>query len=196
VISSAACCRHKAVEIARYELSQGEVELVPYRAGQQINFKHSGGYAFHFDVVEDKTEWRRESEFIEMTLCSPNYWYYQARKVVLASTYPVITIVLEVVANEYRYPSTDDYVYGGIEVAVNGFGGYIPRDFTADTTKYHATILINNNEYRNVIETDLRLHGIEEGEIAVKSTASLLYSKEVGIIQLTMADDEIYSIDN
>ena len=77
IVSS--CCREDSMETARYELTSDELALLPYFNGQKINFVHSNGYSFDFNVIEDKIEWKEYHDFCEWNCCGNDYFSYQVK---------------------------------------------------------------------------------------------------------------------
>ena len=82
------CCNEDNVEVARYELTQYELELIPYTLGQKVVFEHSNGYEFNAYVEEIATEWQQYFDFCEWNCCGQDYFSYQTKRVFLVSSYP------------------------------------------------------------------------------------------------------------
>ena len=104
------CCREDSIEVARYELGAQELALLPYSNGQKVSFVHSNGYAFDFNVIEDRIEWEQHHAFCEWNCCGNEYYSYQMKTTILEST---IQISLEFIgAAQIRvYPNPKYRIY-------------------------------------------------------------------------------------
>ncbi len=188
------CCREDSVETARYELTEGELKLIPYEYGQKINFIHSNGYEFVFSVTQDTMEWRTYSPFCEGNCCGLDYISYQVRTTKLESSYPVLTITMSI-------DSYSDYP-GGFSLDINH------RHFL--TMKYDSlanficaqsydmicfdSVIIHNKTYKNVVEKKFDSHYfIDDSTIQVPET--ILYNS-LGLLQIKMSNEETFSINN
>ena len=168
-----ACCKD-GVEKNKYVLTDIERVAIPYTSNQTIQFKHTNGFQFDLVVLSQKTELERS----ETKHCGDDYVTYEIYKVELRSNIPELYINLEV------FPEVIDRF---MSVSINrnsNFGLNLTSQPDIDTLK------LNGNEFYNVYQAD----SFWSDTLTIRPK-HILYNKEVGIIQITMTDDETFTID-
>lgn len=196
IISS--CCNEDSIETARYELTNAELELIPYTNGQQINFKHSNGYTFDFKVIENKLEWKEYHDFCEWNCCGQDYFSYQVKTTKLQSQYPLIAIELllgEDWYNNYDYNSMSlhfnfNYTHS-TALQYDSLANFICDDIYNGIC--HDSIIINDKLYTCVVEKFFEYYNQPDSTSLVPE--SILYNN-FGLLQIRMSNDETYSLNN
>uniref|UniRef100_UPI0032180104 hypothetical protein n=1 Tax=uncultured Draconibacterium sp. TaxID=1573823 RepID=UPI0032180104 len=191
------CCNEDSIETARYELSPEELELIPYQIGQQISFKHSKGYTFSFETIQDKVEWKEFHDFCERNCGGQDYFSYQVKNTQIQSSYPKLTVDFSLGETEHG-----DYNPMVLNININRRHfislpydslGNISCDETTNTI-YHDSIVLNNVYYYDVLEKPFDSHYfIQDTSILIPE--SILYN-DYGLIQIKMSNNEAYSINN
>lgn len=189
------CCREDSVETARYELTEGELQLIPYEFGQKINFIHSNGYEFDFTVTQDTMEWRTYSPFCEGNCCGLDYISYQVRTTEMESSYPALKLKMTVGEFGYdeNYPkffSLDINHRHFLSIQYDSMGSFICNN--DQEVLCHDTISIQNEIFTMVVEKYFDSHYfIDDSTILVPGSA--LYNN-LGLLQIKMSNDETFSI--
>lgn len=168
-----ACCRD-GVEKNKYVLTDDERGAIPYISNQTIKFKHTNGFEFDLVVLSLKTELERS----ETKHCGDDYVTYEIYKVELRSNIPELYINLEV------FPEVIDRF---MSVSINRNSRF---GFNVTSQPDMDTLTLNGNEFYNVYQADSYL----SDSLTIRPK-HILYNKEVGIIQITMSDNETYTID-
>ncbi|MDR2009390.1 MAG: hypothetical protein LBQ22_02785 [Bacteroidales bacterium] len=190
------CCRKDSVEIARYELSSDELKIIPYELGEKINFIHSNGYSFDFNVVEDKIEWKEYHDFCEYNCCGQDYFSYQVRTTIIESSYPRFNIELSLGGSRIY-----EYIPKSLNIEINyDYFARLPYndsmnficDSTTNTT-FFETIILNGKSYTNVTKKLLDTQYIIDTQILMPKA---IYYNELGIIQIETTNNETYTINN
>jgi hypothetical protein len=191
------CCRQDPVETARYELSDIELELIPYSYGQQINFIHSNGYTFQFSVTEDKLEWNEYYRFCEWNCCGQDYFSYQVKTTRLESVYP--NLIIELSLGGIRF---SDYIPMFLNLNINN-RHFISMQYdstsnficdSVNKVMCYDSILIHDKSYTNVIEKYFDSHYfIQDSTVLIPE--SILYNK-LGLLQIKMSNDETFSLND
>lgn len=197
-LALSSCCNEDPVETARYELKDQELVMIPYQQGESIPFKHSNGLEFNFYVAESKVEWMEYHEFCEWFCCPSYYFSYQTKTAQLESEYPRLSIRLSVGGTQYGD-------YSPMQLAVNLNYSHLAAiqydstyQFVADTIYraiIHESILVNNAVFEDVIEKYFDYYG-SVPDSTILMPKSILYNKQVGLIQIKMTNDESYTINN
>ncbi|PIF05886.1 MAG: hypothetical protein CSA36_04325 [Draconibacterium sp.] len=185
------------IETARYELTNDELELLPYTKGEKINFIHSNGYAFDFNVTENKIEWKEHHNFCEWNCCGNDYFSYQVKTTILESTYPKFHIEFSLGGtrlNDY-YPQTLNMEINHsyfIKFPYDTLTNFICN--SATKTIYYDSIALNNQMYYEVIMKNFDSHNfISDSSVLVPMS---VYFNNLGMIQLEMSNHETYTINN
>lgn len=188
------CCFKKPNETARYALSESELKLIPYEMNDIIQFEHSEGYEFEFEVVEDIIEWKKYSDFCEWNCCGQDYFSYQSRKTTLISFYPNFEIHLLLGENHF------DYTPNTLTIDINSRHYFIMEyDSLAeiqvrDNMILHDSLILNNIVFKNVIEKPIQYRTYTNDSIELMPQ-SILFN-ECGLLQIKMNNDETYTISN
>jgi hypothetical protein len=200
VISS--CCTKDQTEIGRVELSEQELELIPYLENQEILFKHSSGNVFPFTVTDIQTDWKKDLDYEyegQRDCCGCSYTSYETKYLALNSTYPNFNIGISISAIEGYY---DEYK-SGLQFQINSSNREVLEydslfNFVYDTqdpyTNHYDTVMLNNENYFNVIEREI-LNNIDPQDSTSLYVKSFMYN-ELGLLQIKMSNDETYSIFN
>lgn len=196
------CC-DDPVEVARFELNEKELELIPYQEGDKINFIHSNGYEFDFETTNRATVWEEEHPFCEWACCGKEYFSYQVNTTSLKSVYPDFEITLTIIAGDSY---VDYYEPNALKIEINRSGTNLYYDSLANFTcenllncvdceeLYNCidTLKLNEKEYYNVIEAELNDFWIDD--TTTFRLNSILYNKQKGIIQIKTSNNETYTI--
>ena len=167
-----ACCID-GVEKSKYLLNADERAAIPYTADQAIRFKHTNGFEFDLAVINLQTE----LETIETKHCGDDYVTYEIYKVELRSNIPELYISLTL------FPEIIDRF---MTVSLNRNSGFA-LDIRSQPDM--DTLTIDGNEFYNVYQADSFL----SDSLTIRPK-HILYNKEVGIIQITMTDNETFTI--
>ena len=195
IVSS--CCREDSIETARYELTADELALLPYSKGQKINFVHSNGYSFDFNVIEDKIEWKEYHDFCEWNCCGNDYFSYQVKTTILESTYPKFHLEFSLGGTRFS-----DYYPQVLNMEINSrhfiqFPYDTLTNFICDSisqTTYYDSISLNNQMYYEVFMRKFDSHNfINDSTVLVPMS---VYFNNLGLIQLEMSNYETYTINN
>ncbi|HOP04994.1 MAG TPA: hypothetical protein PL017_10560 [Tenuifilaceae bacterium] len=190
------CCFEDDVEVARYNLSEEELSLIPYTQGQEVIFMHSNGYEFVANVENIETEWERYYDFCEWFCCGQDYFSYEVKRVYMNSTYPSLNMRIRI--NESYY---GDYHPMGVHFDINhrhflsipyDSSGTFVLDYT-DAILYDS-IVLNNKVYRCVVEKPFDFHMFTDDSTVVKPQ-SILYNSS-GLLQIIMSNNETYTVQN
>ena len=190
------CCREDPVEIARIELSQDELELIPYNYSQQVNFIHSNGYEFAFSVTTDTIVWDSYSAFCEWDCCGQEYVSYQVKTTTLESAYPNLVVTISIMGYDYG-----NYLkFLGLDINHRHFVS-MPYDSLANFVcepRYEAvfldSVIIRDKPYKEVIEKKFDNHYfIDDSTVLIPE--SILYN-DLGLLQIKMSNEETFSINN
>lgn len=190
------CC-NKSKETARYELSQNELNLLPYKYGDSISFIHSNGYSFDFIVSNEELEWKVDDDFCEWFCCDNEYFSFQVRSYVLESSYPSLNIRIYIGGDVLGYylPQTLNLSINfdhNIQFYYDSLTNYI-CDSTTKITHYDS-ISFNNKYFYNVYSKDFDSHGIVNNSSGILPQS--LYLNNLGIIQIKMSNNETYTIND
>ncbi len=195
IVSS--CCMKESIEIARYELTADELELLPYTNEEKINFIHSNGYTFDFNVTENKVEWKEHHGFCEWNCCGNDYFSYQLKTTVLESSYPKFHVEFSLGGSTFG-----DYSPQVLNMRIN-HRHFIqfPYDslahFICDSvtkTVYYDSISLNNQMYYKVVMKKFDSHYVVNDSSALEPKS--IYFNNLGMIQLEMSNYETYTINN
>ena len=168
--SSFTSCR-KGEEINRYELSQEELDFVPYTESTTVPFKHSRGFEFSFVVKERHSFWDRT----RIVHAGDDYTSFQVDKTRLISIEPELEIIITLYPEEISNP---------MDLSINRheFKLYTKEKVSFDSLE------INGKVYREIF--------VLRYEQMVGPTAivpdSILYTRKEGIINIKMTNDEEY----
>jgi hypothetical protein len=160
------------MESNKYILSDSEKEFIPYAINETINFIHSEGFEFNLNVINKNTEFRKT----ETDHCGDDYTSYEALNLELESSIPELYINVEINPNNLS-------PYLIISVNKNNF--YINMRQNPDIE----TVTINGKEFYNVYQTESNI--VDTSLITPKQ---ILYNKEIGIIKITMTNNETFTI--
>jgi hypothetical protein len=194
-----ACCRLKSIEVAKYRLTQSELNLLPYTKGEKISFVHSNGYEFDFTVSEESTIFRED--YLTENDCPRFCNSIQERSVTLNSSYPVLSfhfyicskLPVDSLSTGYNSSSTNSMKINfnshyDLTVKYDSLANFICND---SLTTCYDSILINGNLYNSVIEKQFR--NLDDSTLLYPK--SILFNKR-GLLQLKMSNNETYSIKN
>ncbi len=189
-------CKDHPVEIARFELGEAEQNLVPYHSGQQIDFIHSNGYEFTFNVTQESLEWFKHFDFCEWGCRNQEYFSYQVKTVIMESDYPVLSLRFCVGGDAWQeyYDNVLNFDINQrhfISMPYNSQAEFICDTLTGIVV--YDTVLIGTTEYYNVYEKAFdSSFFIDSTNMAPKS---ILYNSQ-GLLQIKMSNDETYSVKN
>lgn len=165
------CCKD-GIEVNKYTLTDYEKESIPYLTNEIVKFSHTNGFEFDLTVTSRQTELRRT----EIHHCGDNYSTYETLIVELTSNVPELYIKMNVVPNEFNPQMT---------ILVNEY--YFDLDITSEPEI--DTLIVNGNIFSNIYQMDSYA-----SDTLVITPKQILYNKEVGIIQITMTDNEKITI--
>ena len=178
-------------EYTYYKITDTDINMIPYRLEQTVNFIDSLELPFVMTVKEDYITWVLYSDIVKG----------ECRSVILQSKKNSLPIELLVGASENEFEKKYISIY------INPFGFWIRYDldgqFVTDTEGenkqyFHDSIEINNKIYYNVVEyIKVEDFGYND-EILSKDRLPmrLIYNKTEGILQLEDKDKVLFSIVN
>lgn len=164
-------CVKEGIETHQYLLTDMENEFIPYQQGQSLSFVHSGGLEFHMRVSADATTMKKS----ERVHKGDNYVSYEQREVSLNSEVPDFFISLTINPIDYR---------NDLRVSVNNYN--FGMDFLRAPDYDSLTLL--GNQFMNIYEM------LSYYDSTLISPYKILYTKEDGIIQICMTNDEKYTL--
>jgi hypothetical protein len=188
------CCREDPVESERIALTENEQQLIPYEIGQHINFIHSNGYEFEFEVTDDTLEWQTYSEFCEWNCCGQEYISYQVRTTTLESAYPDLTINISIGSYGFGYYpeflSLDINHRHFLSIAYDSLANF------ACDPRYGMncldSVIIRDKTYKDVVEKKFDSHYfIEDSTILIPES---VFYNHLGLLQIKMSDEETFSV--
>lgn len=191
------CCREDSIETDRFNLETDELAILPYQNEGKINFVHSEGYAFDFNVIEDKLKWEEHHNFCEWNCCGNDYFSYQVKTSILESTYPKFHIEFSLGGNRIG-----EYTPQVLYVEINNshivqFPYDTLTNFICDTvsnTLFYDSISLNNKTFYDVFKGEFDSYRIyEDSSVLIPRS---LYYNNLGMIQLEMTNNETYTINN
>lgn len=165
------CCPD-SVELSKFILTDSEKESIPYITDQTVSFIHSNGFKFDLYIINKNTEFRQTVR----EHCGDSFSTYEILTSELMSSIPELNINLEITPFEF-----DTHLW----ISVNQQDFYI----NINQAPYFDKLTINGKEFYNVYKTDVPI--IDSTIIKPKQ---LLYNKETGIIQISMTNNETYTI--
>ncbi len=165
------CCKD-GMEVDRYVLSDDDKESIPYSINESVDFKYTNGFEFDLTVSSRETALKKT----EIRHCGDDYLTFETLTVTLISNIPELDINLEVVPNKFN---------SFITISINGY--YFHIDITSAPDIDNLTI--NGRKFENIYQADAH-----PSDTLVIKPKQVLYNKEVGIIQITMTDDEKFTI--
>lgn len=163
------CC-DDPVQDGRFPLTDEEKEYVTYVVSDTLTYTYSNGFEFDMRVILKDNIFKREDE--EHRYCSKSYFIYENQLIRIASNVPQFQFDIELNA-EVDFPF--------IKISINDYAFPIYRDMLPEFD----TISINGYLFKNVYNIP---HSYPDSMNIIPS--GLLYSKEDGIIQITMSDNE------
>lgn len=189
-----ACCREESQEIARYELSASELDLIPYSLGEKVNFIHSNGYTFDFTVSNEECKWERGDNFCEENCCGVDYFSYQVKTTTLESSYPQFTLRFSL-GNSASFEGASN----NLVISLNGYSFIVQYDeeinLLSNTTEHTIlleSITLNNKHYSNVIEKTFIYDDSSTSGLRVEK----MYYNKLGLLQIKLSNNETYTINN
>lgn len=162
-------CR-KSEEIQRFELSEEDVNFVPYRENSSVPFKHSAGLEFPLEVRQRRIFWDQT----EIEHHGDNYNSYQVEETLLVSTEPQLEITLLAYPEEFM-PALD--------LNINRFSFTLHKSANTPVDR----LTINSKVYRDVFI--IKNEYTDPGKIVPDS---VFYTKNEGIISIKMTNNEQY----
>jgi hypothetical protein len=88
------CC--DSVEVARFELSEAELLLIPYQQGDRVCFEHSNGYQFYFETTNNTTFWEQQGPNSFLFFCDNTHTSHQVSRTLLKSSDPPLELWLSI----------------------------------------------------------------------------------------------------
>lgn len=189
-----ACCREESQEIARYELSASELDLIPYSLGEKVNFIHSNGYTFDFTVTDEKIEWKTYQPFCEWDCCGIDYFSYQVKTTTLESSYPQFTLRFSL-GNSASFEGASN----NLVISLNGYSFIVQYDeeinLLSNSTEHTIlleSVTLNGKHYSNVIEKTFIYDDSSTSGLRVEK----MYYNKLGLLQIKLSNNETYTINN
>lgn len=165
-------CR-KGVETARYPLTEEQLNFIPYQQGQSVNFIHSGGHTFDFEVISLERFWLKT----ETEHPGENYASYETLEVKLESTEPDLQCKLTI--NPYPF-------YSGFTCEIN----YFHFIMGSLTEPIYDSLQMQGKIFKNVFVM------ADTNPTTNIEIDSVYYTISEGIIKIGMTNDEAYYIHN
>ncbi|MDZ7775515.1 MAG: hypothetical protein U5L09_07895 [Bacteroidales bacterium] len=166
-----ACCK-EGNETSKYLLTDFEKESIPYSENESVPFIHSNGFEFDLTVTSRTTVLNKT----ETQHCGEDYSTYETLLAELSSDTPEFYINFEVVPVTFNPHMT---------IKINKY--YFDLDIVSDPD--FDTLTINEKEFGQVYMADSFTT-----DTTVIRPHRVLYNKEVGIIQISMTNNESYTI--
>lgn len=192
------CCNEDPVETDRFELTEEEISIIPYKQGDLLSFKHSNGYTFDIAVEESVVSWEKHHDFCEWFCCPPTYISVQTARAKLVSTYPKLTFDIAVEGNNSYYSD-----YKGLNITLNNkhqttIPYSIEYNFETDSVNksyFYELMEINGSDYQNVVEKHFDSH-YYINDTTLLLPKAVFYNKQFGLLMLKMSNNETYSLVN
>lgn len=163
------CCKEGIG--THYPLSNDEKNIVPYSKKDSLILTHSNGTDFKF-VIENKYAARGG---FDAHHCGDNYYSYDTEKTILTSSTSELLISLEIAPEEI-------HPYLTVTVSRINFNIGVYNNPDIDS------LIINGVTYFDIYSSSYNM------DSTVIQPKGILYNKEKGILQLTMSNNEKYSI--
>jgi len=192
---ASSCCDDPKI-LGKYALADTTLNVVPYKKGQEIKFKHSNGYEFKFTVSDRVSTWRKSNDD-EVGFHSCDYYLYEDNVTSLSSSYPKLEIKFSLTAQD----TTDHYIKPlSITIGKNNQtmidyhrwqllpSGYFNRILFYDTLR------VNQKLYRKVFQSEVWNYYTDIDTANLVTIKSILYNKEFGLLQIKMSNQETYTI--
>jgi len=171
VVCITACCP-ESIETDRFYLSEQEKNLIPCYEGQVIAFEHSNGYSFELTTVSDLLEMRKT----EVSHCGENYYSYQVKEVKMESDIPEFYISATITPYDF-------YPFLMMEINRTYFELSVHDQPDLDT------LTINGFTFEDIFISENHL--VDTNLIQPQK---VFYNKTDGLLQITMTNEEKYSI--
>jgi hypothetical protein len=189
------CCNEEDVEVARYNLTESELALIPYTLGQRVTFTHSNGYEFDAFVDDIATEWQQYYDFCEWYCCGQEYFSYQTKRVLLRSSYPNLRMRFKLSENFYGEYSPMNINFDInhrhiVTIPYDSLGNFLTE---APEIFIHDSVSLNGITYHCVAEKLFDFHMFVDDK-EVNTPYSILYSKSIGLLQIKMSNNETFTI--
>jgi hypothetical protein len=165
------CCKN-GIEISRYVLGDSEKESIPYLADETIKFTHSNGLEFDLSVTNKHTEFQQT----EIHHCVDDYSTYETLTVDLFSNIPELYVNIEITPidfNPFMIISINKYFF----------------ELNLSSEPEIDSIIIGGQIFNNIYQADSYM-----SDSLTISPKQVLYNREVGIIQITMTNNEKITI--
>ncbi|MFW5892411.1 MAG: hypothetical protein ACOCUQ_03305 [Bacteroidota bacterium] len=160
------------MEADRFYLSDEEKRMIPYSEAQQIPFEHSNGYRFELNTVSDLLEMRKT----EVSHCGENYDSFQVKEVKMESDIPEFYISTAITPYDF-------YPYLTMEINSTYF------EFFIHDQPNHDTLTINGFVFEDIyIAENLFM------DTNLIQPQKVYYNKTDGLLQISMTNEETYSI--
>lgn len=166
-----ACCK-EGNETSKYFLTDFEKEIVPYAEGDVIAFKHSNGFEFNLKTTNRATELRRTPT----EHCGEDYSSYETLLTELTSSTPELFINFKVLPVHYVPTMT---------IKINKY--YFDIDLGSEPG--YDSLTVDGKQYREVYQSESI-----NSDTTIIRPQEILYNKESGIIQISMTNNESYTI--
>jgi len=168
-----ACCKD-TIEEDKFFLTDYDRAAIPYTLNQTIPFKHSNGFEFDLAVTGIDTQW----ETTDTKHCGDSYSSFEIYKVELKSIIPELHINIQVFPKE---------INRHMNISINSNAGF-GLNYAAQPDM--DTLILNGIEYYDVYQTD----SFWSDSLTIRPM-SILYNKEIGILQITTTANETFTID-
>lgn len=159
-------------ETERYELGNEVRQTIPYLAGETVAFSHSNGFEFDLKVSSKGTKFQKS----EIQHAGDDYITYESQTTILESNVPELSIYLTVFPLAYN---------PFMSVEINRY--FFKIDLSVSPAL--ETLTIGEKEYHNVYQAVSM-----ESDSEVIRPEKVFFSKELGLIQIVMTNNEKFTI--
>jgi len=197
VLFITSCCEDPE-EIDRFDLTQAELDLIPYELNQTIHFQHNNGFEFDFQVVENTLSWEEEHPFCESPCCNQGFYSYQSKSTVLSSVYPNFNIKFHINSGYRISQGFNNSHLSDLQISLNyDYFSILQSDslahFICDNTMiFYDSLVLNQRLFYDVIEAPLTKYQIFDTTLS--RPKSILYNQQFGLLQIKTNKNESYTI--
>ncbi len=198
----------KSIETGRIYLTDFEKGFSPYYNGQKVGFVHSKGYNFDFTVTQVDYSFGRAFEVPRtyFDFSAGNYIAYETKTVKMVSTYPKLTLEIELGFLTSKTSNNDTTMQGSfkdictdsIKIMNIDLNNIYTRlrydktgtfDYITDQKTFHDSIIISEKKYFKVIESDFYYQSD-----SVDSSPKSILCNSTGVLQIKLRNNETFSI--
>jgi len=174
-------------EVERLDLTEAQIQSIPYEKGQVVRFINGAGQVVNFTVIKSKLSWSQEDEVM-----------YRVRSASLESESDNFRINLGISGSNHYSTSLDIQIRRGTNMdwnwmhflSVDVEGNFRISTYGYTSTSFHESLEINGKVYYDVIEQKSEYEGTYLRRIPIQ----LFYNKTYGVLQANREGQNVLTI--